>query len=775
MAPSLTMRSKSQLAIEYGYRIKEQCPDTWVFWVFAGSPARFEEDFRKIATDVQIPGRDNPQADIFTLVCNWLRNPTNGRWLIIIDNADDAQIFPNSEVDSPKSQESGQRRHSRPLSCFLPQTDNGRILMTTRYRDIALKFVEGQDIIPVDPMNESDALELLEQKIQGLPDRDSDSTRKKLVAELEYMPLAIAQAAAYIVHSALSRPIQGYLERFRESDSKRRKLLEREGGHLRRDWEAKNSVLITWQISFDHLRQVRQSAADRLSLMSFFDRQGIPKDLVREQTHAKETLSSRADDVNPQGESVSHSASDSSDDDDFEDDMLTLRNYSFVTFNGEESYEMHALVQLATKRWLANEDNLDAFRWQFFEILVRAFKTLDKGEFNPKGFHILYPHAKAALSQRSEAEASSNGAQALRDFATAMLHAGKYAKLVTSNFNDTKRLFKAAMEVQIKILGTNNMDTMTTMNELAMIYSRQGKSHKAKNLILEVVAKSQSEFGLKHMSTLEHMICLATIHLKEGCLKQAEEILIQVLDAMRDMSVPISRTLDPLESLAEVYSKQGKLDKAFGLHELVVSISKEKLGLANKSTLGYMREMAEMMPGLGRLDEAIDLQMQVVEEIERMSDAQHMDILIHRFSLYRLFLDKGLVEKGLENMMQLLREAIKIYGQKFSLTTMIMMQISLACGQVGRLDQAEGMGSRLFELYKEVGADDQATIPVMYLLVSIRVSQHRFDEAKEILLQILEKRKKLFGPDHPRIAETMEFLVKINTHIESQNEPEDLD
>lgn len=63
---------------------------------------------------------------------------------------------------------------------------------------------------------------------------------------------------SYHFHGALSRLTQEYLGRLRDSDRKRIKLLEHEGGHRRRVWEAKSSILITWQMSliiyigFDH-------------------------------------------------------------------------------------------------------------------------------------------------------------------------------------------------------------------------------------------------------------------------------------------------------------------------------------------------------------------------------------------------------------------------------------------------------------------------------------------------------------------------------------------
>jgi hypothetical protein len=67
---------------------------------------------------------------------------------------------------------------------------------------------------------------------------------------------------------------QRYLEEFWKSNRKKTSLLNHKGGQLRRDRDAKNSIIITWQISFDYILQTRPSAADLLSLMNFLDRQG---------------------------------------------------------------------------------------------------------------------------------------------------------------------------------------------------------------------------------------------------------------------------------------------------------------------------------------------------------------------------------------------------------------------------------------------------------------------------------------------------------------------
>ena len=51
---TLTDRSKSQLAIEYAYRMHDRSPELWVFWVHASNAARFEQSFCDIADRVKI-------------------------------------------------------------------------------------------------------------------------------------------------------------------------------------------------------------------------------------------------------------------------------------------------------------------------------------------------------------------------------------------------------------------------------------------------------------------------------------------------------------------------------------------------------------------------------------------------------------------------------------------------------------------------------------------------------------------------------------------------
>jgi len=370
---------KSQLAIEYSYQVRERSPETWVFWVHASSAARFEEGYRKVAERVKIPGWDKPEVDILHLVSNWLCDEANGYWVMIVDNADDPSVFSHQgDGSASKDGSSSSAPQANSLSDFLPQSPSGSILITSRNRELAYKLTEStSDIIKVNPMDQGHALALLRKKLGTDLERDDEV---ELLQTLDYMPLAITQAAAYISQRAPRTTVSRYLQDLLRGDKERASLLKKDVGDSRRDGRASNSIIATWQISFEHIRQNKPSAARLLSLMSLFDRQGIPESLLNHRY--------QEDDV----------------EDDFEDDIHILSSYSLIGMNVDGNvFEMHRLVQFSTKAWLEINSELEKWKEQYIKVIDEAFPV---GRYeNWKTCLDLFPHAENVLAYRPTNEA----------------------------------------------------------------------------------------------------------------------------------------------------------------------------------------------------------------------------------------------------------------------------------------------------------------------------------------------------------------------------------
>lgn len=336
----------------------------------ASNADQIQQGFREIAEALKLPGRDGPRADILSQVRNWLRDERNGDWLLILDNVDDATFLVEKPVrpdDVPASDSSNM--YDRRLLDYIPVSQNGSVLITSRTKGAALKLVEASDIIEVHPMEEEFSVALIEKKLGPKEDREELS---ELARKLEYMPLAMVQAAAYISRRWPRCSVRQYIDKFEKNDKSRTGLLNHEAGQLRRDEDAKNSIIITWQISFNHIYNTRRSAAELLSLMSFFDRQGIPEAVLRSSNQNLSTQASRDAKMGKEGEEgigddeEFNSESESSVSNPFEDDVVILTQYSFISVSTEPNeFEMHRLVQLATLTWLEAHGQIEHWRQRY--------------------------------------------------------------------------------------------------------------------------------------------------------------------------------------------------------------------------------------------------------------------------------------------------------------------------------------------------------------------------------------------------------------------------
>jgi hypothetical protein len=85
--------AKTQIALEFAYRLRERSPRCAVFWVPAITTASFEQAYQEITRLLQIPRITEQKIDVKRLVQSRLSDESFGEWLLIIDNADDIDIL----------------------------------------------------------------------------------------------------------------------------------------------------------------------------------------------------------------------------------------------------------------------------------------------------------------------------------------------------------------------------------------------------------------------------------------------------------------------------------------------------------------------------------------------------------------------------------------------------------------------------------------------------------------------------------------------------------
>jgi tetratricopeptide (TPR) repeat protein len=710
-----------------------------VFWAHASNTVRLEQSFRNIADQVKVRGHKDPQADVFKLVHDWLRNKKNGQWLLVLDNADDANVLSPSPsngqswsedniTNSGTSGGSSSSALQQHLSTYLPPSAHGSVLVTSRTRRAAMQIVDDSDILPVEPMHDSTARALLYKKLGDKVDK-SDGIAE-LASVLEYMPLALVQAAAFIRERAPRSTVQQYLTEYRESDNRKTSLLNRAAGHLRRDKAASNSVLLTWQISFEHIRSSRRSAADLLSLMSFFDRQGIQEALLR----------------NPDS---------TTDNDNFEDDVLTLRDYSFITVTKEaNTFEMHNLVQLATRTWLGTQGQLHKWQARFISNLCVEMPT---GQHeNWQKWQVLFPHAKAALAQRPQDKDS------LRKWALVLYQASCYA-LEQGKAGDAEHMSTLSMKVRQEAFGEESAETLSSMEVIGQAKILRGEYEEAGAILGQTLALRETVLGREHPCTLASMSSLALALDRQGKYDEAEAMNRQTL-ALRETMLGLEHpdTLMSMRNLAQVLMRQGKYEEAEAMNRQTLALTETVLGCEHPDTLASMGNLAQVLMRQGKYDEAEAILRQTLALTETVLGREHPETLMTRGNLAGVLISQrtyGDVEAMSRQTLALYKT---VFGCEHPETLTSMSNLALVLIYQGKYEEADAMSRQTLALRETVlGHEHPDTLTSMSNLVGVLEGQGKYEEAEAMNRKTLALTETVLGREHPCTLTSMGNLALV--------------
>ena len=275
---------------------------------------------------MEIPGWDDPEESILELVGSWL-STTRCSYLLVIDNADNIEHWWPGKYKSGGTLDDP----SKNLSKFLPdRSDNGNVLITTRDNRVASKLAKEGKPVTLEPMSHEEARLLFFSKLGDDESNFDEAEVHVLLEELDHLPLAMSQAAAFIEENGVS--IADYTAAIQANDAAvAEEFLHEELDDSRRDEESVNSVFRTWKLSYDQIKQQKPGAADLLSLLAMLDRQSVPKSLLK----LPEVTTS----------------------------LNVLQSFSLITTRaGSQSFQLHRLVQRFVQLSLQRENATQ--KWQ---------------------------------------------------------------------------------------------------------------------------------------------------------------------------------------------------------------------------------------------------------------------------------------------------------------------------------------------------------------------------------------------------------------------------
>ncbi|MGH3999929.1 MAG: NB-ARC domain-containing protein [Pseudonocardiaceae bacterium] len=237
---------KTQLAAAYAGQVWDAGELDLLVWVTARSRDAVQARYAQAAAEIGQPPPDVDSAAQWFL--GWVQTTTR-RWLVVLDDLSDPAD----------------------LQGLWPQGPCGRVLVTTRRRDAALASGARQ-LIEIGLYTPEQALAYLCQKIGN---GDGLEHAANLAADLGYLPLALAQAAAYLRDR--QETCAGYQRRFRD---RRKRLSELFPDDALAD-DYRSTVAATWSISLEAADQLSPQglATPVLWLASTLDPNGVPREV----------------------------------------------------------------------------------------------------------------------------------------------------------------------------------------------------------------------------------------------------------------------------------------------------------------------------------------------------------------------------------------------------------------------------------------------------------------------------------------------------------------
>lgn len=302
---------KTQLAAAYARRVWDAGELDLLVWVTARSRDAVQARYAQAAAEIgQAPADVDSAAEWFL---GWVQTTTR-RWLVVLDDLSDPAD----------------------LQGLWPEGPCGRVLVTTRRRDAALAS-NARQLIEIGLYTPGQALAYLREKTG---DGDGLEHAADLAADLGYLPLALAQAAAYL-HDR-QETYAGYRRRLRD---RRKRLAELFPDDALAD-DYRSTVAATWSISLEAAdRLIPQGLATPvMRLASTLDPNGAPVEVFT----TPAALAFLTDQHQLTGSAGTTARVDEHD---CRDALSNLHRFNLVTVDrggGPRAVCTHALVQRAT-------------------------------------------------------------------------------------------------------------------------------------------------------------------------------------------------------------------------------------------------------------------------------------------------------------------------------------------------------------------------------------------------------------------------------------------
>ena len=698
---------KTQTAIEYAYRAREQGRYTHTLWIAAASEEAVLASFAALTERIPVlrqPGESDERA-LANRALRWLEQRPEP-WLLIYDNADETSFLP----------------------AYLPTAGRGSLLFTTRASAVGALAPS----LEVDTMPLEESIQLLLRRA-GRTGEVSEQEREEaraIVLALGQFPLAIDQAGAYLEETECS--LTDYLQLYQQHQYA---LLTRRGKQAS---GYPDSVATTWSLAFEQIEQSNPAAAELLRLCAFVAPDDIPEELLSEgapywpaalQEAARDRLR-------------------------FNQLLSTLLAFSLLKrFGRERTLSLHRLVQVVQRERLTLEEQR-----QWTQRLVLAVLAV----FPSHPIEI----ASWAACQRSLSQALvcamllEQHDLRLPEAAEVLTRAGVYLH-ERGLYGLAEPLLWRALGLREQLLGEAHPDVATSLHRLAILTRERGQYVQAEPLFQRALRIREQAWGDAHPNVAYVLDNLAILYAEQGQYAQAEPLFQRALRIWEQALGPEHPLVAyPLNNLGEFSREQGQYVQAEPLFQRALRIREQALGPEHPLVAYPLNNLALLSYEQGQYAQAEPLFQRALRIWEQALGPEHPNVAHPLQGLADLSREQGQyvqAEPLYQRALRIWEQALRPEHPQVAVALLGLADLSREQGQYA---QAESLYQRALHIWEQRLPEHPLVVNILVGLARLSYEQGQSARTAQLCQQALRIWEHRL-PEHPGIAFPLHYLALV--------------
>ncbi|MFJ8273778.1 tetratricopeptide repeat protein [Streptomyces sp. NPDC094154] len=745
---------KTQLAAAHARSAWSKGDLDVLVWVTASSRSAVVAGYAQAAAELLAADANDAERSAREFLA-WLEpkpDEQRCRWLVVLD-----------DVTDPVNM----------TGLWPPTSLSGFTLATTRRKDAALTG-DGWRLITVGLFTHDQALAYLTRALAVHDLAEPEQQLAALADELGHLPLALSQAAAYLIDTGIG------CSAYRNLLADRTRTLADAAPDALPD-DQHHTVAAAWSLSIDRADTLRPPGLARplLQLAALLNAGGIPKTVLASPPVLAHLTQAAGSDVTPEDVHLALSA---------------LRRLSLIELSSDAAHQevrVHQLIQRAVRDILTPAERQhrarsvadalltswpDPERDTALAAALRAnttalFSTTHDGLLQPDVHAVLF-RAGGSLGDSGQVTAACDYFTRLHDHVREHLGADHPDTLATRNNQAFWRAeagdpagaaaaLDALLQDRLRVLGPDHRETLTTRNNLAGWRGQAGDPTGAAKAYDELLQDQLRVLGPNHPDTLTTRHNLALWRRQAGDPTGAATAHAELLqDQLRVLGPNHPNTLTTRHNFAACRGQAGDLVGAATAYAELLQDQLRVLGPDHPDTLNTRLELASWRGQAGDEVGAAKAYDELLQDQLRVLGPDHPNTLTTRHNLALSRGEAGDPVGAAKAYDELLRDKLGVLGPDHPST--LNTRSNLA-GWRGRAGDPTGAAKAYDELLQDqlrvLGPNHPDTLTTRHNLAFWRSEAGEIVGVATAWVQLLRDCLRVLGPDHPDTLNTRSNLA----------------